>query len=145
MMRAVKIAGIIVGALLGLIVIGAVAIVLLVDPNDYRDDIARLVQQKTGRPLEIRGKLGLKLFPWIALEVNDVRLGNPPGYGNDPFLSVASANVGVKLLPLLHKQVEVRRGLIEGPSVPPVSRRPPPKNRKEITESKEAAPAGGSG
>jgi len=140
MMRAVKIAGIIVGALLGLIVIGAVAIVLLVDPNDYRDDIARLVQQKTGRPLEIRGKLGLKLFPWIALEVNDVRLGNPPGYGNDPFLSVTSANVGVKLLPLLRKQVQVRRVSIDGLSVTLISRSPDQNNWKDLSESKEPAP-----
>jgi AsmA protein len=144
-MRAVKIAGIVVGALLGLVVIGAIAIVMLVDPNDYRDDIAKLVQQKTGRPLEIRGKLGLKLFPWIALEVNDVRLGNPPGYGDDPFLTVTSANVGVKLLPLLHKQVEVRRVSIDGLSVTLVSRSAEQNNWKDLSESKEPAPAESSG
>ena len=137
MMRAVKIAGIVVGALVGLIVLAMVAIVVLVDPNDYRDDIAKLVQQKTGRPLEIRGKLGLKLFPWIALEVNDVRLGNPPGYGSDPFLTVTSANVGVKLLPLLHKQVEVRRVSIDGLSVTLVSRSAGQNNWKDFSESKE--------
>jgi AsmA protein len=140
-MRGLKIAGIVVGALLGLVVIGAIAIVVLVDPNDYRDDIAKLVQQKTGRPLEIRGKLGLKLFPWIALEVNDVRLGNPPGYGSDPFLTVSSANVGVKLLPLLHKQVEVRRVSIDGLSVTLVSRSPEQNNWKDLSESKEPPPA----
>src|SRR5512139_235050 len=145
MMRAVKIAGIVVVAVIGLIVLGAVAIVMLVDPNDYRDDIAKLVEQKTGRPLEIRGKLGLKLFPWIALEVNDVRLGNPPGYGSDPFLSVTSANVGVKLLPLLHKQVEIRRVSIDGLSVTLISRGPEANNWKDLSESKEPAaePAGG--
>ena len=144
-MRAVKIAGIVVGALVGLIVLAMVAIVVLVDPNDYRDDIAKLVQQKTGRPLEIRGKLGLKLFPWIALEVNDVRLGNPSGYGSDPFLTVTSANVGVKLLPLLHKQVEVRRVSIDGLSVTLVSRSPEQNNWKDLSESKEPAPAESSG
>src|SRR5215470_12205415 len=130
-MRALKIAGIVVGAVVGLVVIGIVAILLIVDPNDYRDDIAKLVQQKTGRPLEIRGKLGLKLFPWIALEVNDVRLGNPPGYGNEPFLSVTSASVGVKLLPLLHKQVEVRRVSVDGLSVTLVSRSAEQNNWKD--------------
>jgi len=144
-MRALKIAGIIVGSLVGLVLIGAIAVVLLVDPNDYRDDIAKLVQQKTGRPLEIRGKLGLKLFPWIALEVNDVRLGNPPGYGNDPFLTVTSANVGVKLLPLLHKQVEVRRVSVEGLSVTLVSRSAGQNNWKDLSESKEPAPPPSSG
>lgn len=144
-MRALKIVGIVVGALAGLVVLGAVAIVLLVDPNDYRDDIAKLVQQKTGRPLEIRGKLGLKLFPWIALEINDVRLGNPPGYGSDPFLSVTSASVGVKLLPLLHKQVEVRRVSIDGLSVTLVSRSAEQNNWKDLSEIKEPAPAETSG
>ncbi len=62
-MRGLKIAEIVVASLVGLVVIGDLALVLLVDPNDYRDDIAKLVEQKTGRPLEIRGKLGLKLFP----------------------------------------------------------------------------------
>ena len=144
-MRALKIAGIVLGSLVGLVVIAAIAVVLLVDPNDYRDDIAKLVQQKTGRPLEIRGKLGLKLFPWIALEVNDVRLGNPPGYGTDPFLTVTSANVGVKLLPLLHKQVEVRRVSVEGLSVTLVSRSPEQNNWKDLSESKEPAPPPSSG
>jgi AsmA protein len=144
-MRALKIAGIVVGSLVGLIVLAALAIVLLVDPNDYRDDIAKLVQQKTGRPLEIRGKLGLKLFPWIALEINDVRLGNPPGYGSDPFLTVTSASVGVKLLPLLHKQVEVRRVSIDGLSVTLVSRSPEQNNWKDLSESKEPAPVESSG
>jgi len=144
-MRAVKIAGIVVGAVIGLVVLGALAIVLWVDPNDYRDDIAKLVEQKTGRPLEIRGKLGLKLFPWIALEINDVRLGNPPGYGSDPFLSVTSASVGVKLLPLLHKQVEVRRVSIDGLSVTLVSRSPEANNWKDLSETKEPAPAESSG
>ena len=139
-MRALKIAGIVVGSVIGLVVIAAIAIVLLVDPNDYRDDIAKLVQQKTGRPLEIRGKLGLKVFPWIALEIKDVRLGNPPGYGSDPFLTVTSASVGVKLLPLLHKQVEVRRVSIDGLSVTLISRSSEQNNWKDLSESQEPTP-----
>ena len=144
-MRALKIAGIVVGALVGLVVLGAVAIVLLVDPNDYKDDIAKLVQQKTGRPLQIRGELDLKLFPWIALEIHDVTLGNPPGYGNEPFLSVSRASVGVKLLPLLHKQVEVRRVSVDGLAITLVSRSDEQNNWKDLGESNAEAPAPESG
>src|SRR5215470_3731713 len=121
-MRALKIAGIVVGAVVGLVVIGIVAILLIVDPNDYRDDIAKLVQEKTGRPLDIRGKLDLKIFPWVALNIHDVTLGNPPAYGREPFLTVQTASVGVKLLPLLRKQVQVSRVAVEGLSVTLVSR-----------------------
>jgi len=137
-MRALKIAGIVVGSLVALVVIGAIAVVMLVDPNDYRDDIARIVQDKTGRPLEIRGEMDLKLFPWIALEVNDLSLGNPPGYGDEPFLTVNHVNVGVKLLPLLSKKVEVRRVAVEGLAVTLISRGEEENNWKDLGQSEEA-------
>jgi AsmA protein len=139
-MRALKIAGIVVGVIVGLIVIGIVAILLFVDPNDYRDDIAKLVQQKTGRPLAIRGKLDLKIFPWIGINVHDVTLGNPPGYGNDPFLAVQTASVGVKLIPLLQKRFEVSRVAVDGLAVTLISRSETENNWKDLGESKEKQP-----
>jgi AsmA protein len=140
-MRALKVAGIVAGAVVGLILLGAVAVLLLVDPNDYRDDIAKIVQDKTGRPLEIRGDLDLKLFPWIAIEINDVSLGNPPGYGEEPFLTVKQANVGVKLMPLLRKQVEVRRVSVDGLAVTLISRSEEENNWKDLSEADDEAPA----
>jgi len=144
-MRALKIAGIVVASLIGLVVIAIVAILLIVDPNDYRDDIAKLVEQKTGRPLEIRGKLDLKFFPWLALNIHDVALGNPAAFGKEPFLTVQTASVGVKLLPLLHKQVQVSRVAVEGLSVTLVSRGKEENNWKDLGESKEKQPATGGG
>jgi AsmA protein len=144
-MRALKIGGIVVGALVGLVALAVIAVVLLVDPNDYKDDISRLVQQKTGRPLQIRGELSLKLFPWIALEIRDVTLGNPPGYGTEPFLSVSHVNVGVKLLPLLQKRVEVRRVSVDGLAVTLVSRGGEQNNWKDLGESNKQAPSPESG
>ena len=134
-MRALKIAGIVAAALVGLIILGIVALLLFVDPNDYRDDIASLVEQKTGRPLEIRGELGLKVFPWVAINLNDVTLGNPPGYGDEPFLTVRRASVGVKLLPLLSKRVEVSRVGIDGLAVTLISRGEEENNWKDLGES----------
>jgi AsmA protein len=142
-MRALKIGGIVIGALIGLIVIGIVAVTVLVDPNDYRDDIAKLVQEKTGRPLEIRGKLDLKIFPWLALNIHDVTLGNPPAYGKEPFLTVQTASVGVKLMPLLRKQVQVSRVAVEGLSVTLVSRGEEENNWKDLGEAKEPPPPPG--
>jgi AsmA protein len=141
-MRVLKIAGIVVAALIGLIVVGLIAVLLLVDPNDYRDDIAQLIEQKTGRPLTIRGDLGLKVFPWIALDIHDVTLGNPPGYGSEPFLTVQKASVGVKLLPLLRKRIEVSRVGIDGLAVTLISRNDQDNNWKDLGESKtEEAPS----
>jgi len=143
-MRTLKIAGWIVGALAALIVLGIAAVFFLVDPNDYRDDIAQRVEQATGRPLKIAGSLHLKFFPWLALQVSDVSLGNPAGYGAAPFLTVQHADVGVKLLPLLRKQFEVRRITLGGLAVNLVSRSKDDNNWKDLTDSdKPKQPTGG--
>jgi AsmA protein len=144
-MRAVKIVVFVAGALLALILLAGLAVVLFVDPNDYRAQIEQRVTQATGRPLKIGGQLHLKLFPWIALEVNDVALGNPPGYGSKPFLTVKRADVGVKLMPLLRKQIEVRRVTLESPTVELISRRENDNNWKDLIEDdKPREPSEGS-
>jgi uncharacterized protein involved in outer membrane biogenesis len=86
-MRALKIAGYVVGGLVALVVIALVLILLFVDPNDYRDDIEQLVERETGRDLTLTGDLKLSVFPWIALELGATSLGDAPGFGDEPFRS----------------------------------------------------------
>ncbi len=113
-MRALRIIGIVIGSLVGLLVLGGVAIWLFVDPNDYKDRISAAVQQSTGRELSLPGELKLSLFPWIALETGQAALGNPPGFGDEPFLTLQRARLSVKLLPLLRKELQVGRIEIDG-------------------------------
>lgn len=116
-MRAFKIAGWIVGGLIALIVVGLLLVVLLVDPNDYRDDIERMVEQKTGRELTLSGDLNLSVFPWIALEAGPASLGDAPGFGAEPFASIQEVRIGVRLLPLLRKKIEVGHVRLDGAQI----------------------------
>jgi AsmA protein len=113
-MRPLKIAAIVVGGLVGLIVLLLVGVLLFVDPNDYRDDVERMVEQRTGRDLTLSGDLGLSVFPWIALELGSASLGDAPGFGDEPFASIQHARVGVRLLPLLRGKVEVGHVSLKG-------------------------------
>jgi len=113
-MRAVKIVGIVVAALLGLIVVVLLAVRLFVNPNDYKDRIAQEVRSSTGRELTLSGPIKLSVFPWIALELGPVSLGNPPGFSSEPFAAVQRIALRVKLLPLLHKELQVGRIEIDG-------------------------------
>jgi AsmA protein len=135
-MRVFRIVAIVAGALLALLVLAVIALSLFVDPNRYRGDIERVAKEHTARVLVIRGPLRLKLFPWLGLSVRDVELSNPPGYGTQPFLAVQNASIGVKLLPLLGKRVEVSRVALEGVSINLVSRGEE-NNWKDLGESKE--------
>jgi AsmA protein len=106
-MRAFKIAAYIVGGLIAVIAVALLLVVLFVDPNDYRDDIERMVESKTGRKLTLGGELKLSVFPWIALETGPASLGDAPGFGPEPFLSIEQAHLGVRLLPLLRGTIEI--------------------------------------
>ena len=113
-MRALKLVGIVLGCLVALIVILLVAVRLFVNPNDYKDRIAQQVKSSTGRELTLSGPMKLSVFPWIALELGPASLGNPPGFSAEPFAAVQHVAVRVKLLPLLHKELQIGRIEIDG-------------------------------
>lgn len=91
-----------------------VAIVVLVDPNDFRDEIATRVKVATGRELIIAGDLELSIFPTLGLKLVDVSLGSPARFGEQPFIHVASAQLGMAVMPLLKSQLLVDRVVLDG-------------------------------
>jgi AsmA protein len=103
-----------IGAFVVLVLAAVIIIPLVVDPNDYREDIARAVEEETGRSFEIEGELSLSVFPWLGLEVGRMRLGNPPGFGDAPFAEIGSAAVGARLIPLLSRRLEVSTLRLDG-------------------------------
>src|SRR5688572_7948731 len=113
-MRPVKIVAWVLGGLVALLAIALITVVIVVDPNDYKEEIATAVKDRTGRDLILEGDLKLSVFPWLALETGRAQLGNAPGFGKAPFLTLDRADVGVKLIPLLSGNMQVRRLEIEG-------------------------------
>ena len=104
------------GVLGVLILGGALALILprVLDPNAYRDDLIRIVSERTGRTLTLDGKLGLSVFPWLGLELNGVTLSNAPGFEDAPMLAVRHARAGVRLWPLLSGRLEFGTIALDG-------------------------------
>ncbi|SEP19221.1 AsmA family protein [Aquisalimonas asiatica] len=92
-------------AFAGLIALLVVAIMLFFDPNDYREDIERLVEEQTGQELMIEGDIGLSFFPWLGLDLGRTRLENREEFGDEPFVSIENAGVAVRILPLFRREV----------------------------------------
>lgn len=114
MARPLKILLIALGSLLLLVVATAVALPLLFDPNDYREQIATEVKKATGRDFRL-GQIGLKVFPWVKVRVEDAALGNAEGFGEAPFAAISELDVGIKLLPLLlDRQLEIATVTLRG-------------------------------
>lgn len=90
-----------IAGIVGLLLVVGIAITLLFDPNDYKDDIEKAVRDATGREFAIEGDLAFSLFPWLALDVGRTTLGNAEGFGDEPFFQVEGASLSVKILPLI--------------------------------------------
>ena len=114
MKKTIKIFLYTIGFLVLLVVAAAIAATLLINPNDYKDDIVKVVHDKTGRELQLKGDIKLSLFPWLGLELGQTSFGNAPGFGALPMASIDSIDVKLKLLPLLRKEVEVDTIVLDG-------------------------------
>ena len=111
---------------LAAVVIAVAWYALTFDPNAYRDDIAALVRDATGRELVIEGDLQATLFPSPGVEVGTVRLGQAAGFGTTPFATLTRADADLRLWPLIrYRRIEFGRVRIRGtrPRAAPRARR----------------------
>jgi len=137
MKKAVKISIIAAAAAVVLIVAAMVIVVLTVDPNDYKDEIAGLIKEKTGRDLVFKGDIGLSLFPWLGVELGGMALSNAPGFGDQPFAEIENADVKVRLLPLLSKDIRIKGIKIQGLSVALARNKNGVSNWEDLTKPEE--------
>jgi len=102
------------GGLIVLVIAALLIIPMFVDVQKYKPELEKRVAEATGRPFTLGGDLSLSLFPWAGVSLSDLHLGNPPGFQEKDFLFVKSFEVRVKLLPLISKEIQVKRFILEG-------------------------------
>ena len=117
MKKAIKWVVIVVCAVVVLVIIALLAIPAFVDLQTYKPRIEKLVTDATGRPFSIGGDIDLSLFPWVGFASSDIRIGNPPGFQEKDFVNIKGIEVRVKLLPLISRDVQVKRFLLEEPRI----------------------------
>jgi AsmA protein len=104
--------------LLGLLFVSGVALAVFLplyfDPNDYKGEIAQKVKEQTGREFTLNGDISLSVFPWLGMEIGEASLGNAPGFGAEPFAAVRAAELRVKLLPLLRREIQIGTVVLDG-------------------------------
>ena len=133
-----------VGVVVVLLVVVTVVLPMVIDPNDYKEEISAAVSKKTGRNLTIEGDIEWSVFPSVGLELNDVTLGNPEEFGDQPMLDIGEAGISVKFLPLLKRQVEVGEVSMNDVSIY-LSRKADGKNNWEDLTSRAGGEATSSG
>lgn len=117
MNKTVKWMLVIAGSLVTLLFVAVLVVTLFFDAEKYRPQIEQRVAKATGRSFRLGGELKPFIFPWVGIRLSDLHLGNPPGFEEKDFVSVADFEVRIKLLPLLSRNIEVKRFVMREPKI----------------------------
>ena len=117
MRGAIKWGLIIVGCIIVVVIAALLIIPMFVDVQKYKPMIEEKIAQATGRSFSVGDDLNFSLFPWAGVSLSDLRLGNPSGFAEKDIAMVKSFEVRVKLLPLLSKDIQIKRFVVNEPRI----------------------------
>lgn len=105
-----------IGVLIVVVIAALLVFAATFDVNKYHDTIQSELQKRLGRQV-VLGDMHLTVFP-PRFRVQNPSVSDDPAFSTDaPFVKAQELDVSVKLLPLLHKQVEIDSLELQRPSV----------------------------
>lgn len=98
--------------LLVVVVAGLSALVLLVNPNDFRAYMMRQVEVRSGYELKLEGPLRWHVWPQLSILSGRMSLTAPGA--SVPLVSADNMRLDVALIPLLSHQLQVEQVMLKG-------------------------------
>jgi AsmA protein len=109
---ALKIIGIVVAVLL----VAAIALPFLINVNSFRPEIEARLKEALGRPVTV-GNLSLSLLSG-GVRADQLSIADDPKFSSAPFITARSLKVGVEMMPLIFsKQLNVTEIVIDQPEI----------------------------
>ena len=106
----------IVGIVVALLIVIAIALPLMINVNNYRPQIESSLSSALGRPGKV-GNLSLSILSG-SVEANELSIADDPKFSNAPFLQAKSLGVGVELMPLIFsKELHITHLKIDQPAI----------------------------
>jgi AsmA protein len=106
----------IVGIVIALLIVVAIAVPLFVNVNNFRPQIESNLSAALGRPVKV-GNLSLSILSG-SVGADQLSIADDAKFSNAPFIQAKSLQVGVELLPLIFsKQLNVTQLRIDRPEI----------------------------
>lgn len=105
-----------IGVVILLLLILIIALPFLIDLNKYQDRYRPLIEEALNRKVELQD-IRLTIWPRIGARIGGFVVQDDPAFRTGPFASLASLDVGVKLLPLLKGRVDVEEITLRDPVI----------------------------
>ncbi|HVV42668.1 MAG TPA: AsmA family protein [Nitrobacter sp.] len=104
-----------IAALLGVVVIGLMAVSWLLNRDALRDAVEAQIRAVTGLDFVVNGHTDVSIFPGSYVSFHDVRLKG--GNANDPALGVDVLTANLQLLPLLMQRFKIADVMLLRPHI----------------------------
>ncbi|NIR44962.1 MAG: AsmA family protein [Gammaproteobacteria bacterium] len=135
------------GAVTFLIVGGAVALKLAFPPEKLRALVVPRIEEEVGREVEL-ASVRLKVFPRIAVRLDELAVANAPGFGPEPTFELEALELDLRIWPLiLRRELELGEVRIVRPLIRYQVRADGTSNFEGLgpADTSDAPPAGGEG
>jgi AsmA protein len=106
----------VIGIVVALLIVVAIALPFLVNVNSFRPQIESNLSSSLGRPVKV-GNLRLGIFSG-SVGADQLSIADDPKFGSAPFIQAKTLQVGVELRPLIFsKQLNVTKIVIDHPEI----------------------------
>lgn len=113
MSKSLKAITYVIGAIIGLLVLAAIALPLFLDINAYKPRLEAAAAAVTGMEVTVNGRLGVGFFPGVLVTLEDVHIRNR----GTELVTASKARIGVDFLALLNRDVRIRKVELEHPRI----------------------------
>ncbi|GAK86573.1 A/G-specific adenine glycosylase [Vibrio ponticus] len=96
------------------IIAAILALVLLVNPNQFKPLIVEQAKQQTGLDLVIEGDIDWQFFPSVGFTLGKSELKNPQGFNQPNLFKVEQVGIDVSVMPLFSQQLEIGNVTLDG-------------------------------
>ncbi|MBN3229601.1 outer membrane assembly protein AsmA [Pectobacterium brasiliense] len=121
--------------LLVVVVAGMTALVVLVNPNDFRAYMVKQVEERSGYRLQLDGDLRWHVWPQLSILSGGMSLSAPGSTA--PIVSAENMRLDVQLWPLLSHKLAVKQVMLKGAII-----RLTPESEAKQSNNAPIAPAG---
>jgi len=118
MNKIIKISVIIISTIIALIVASLIALIQLINPNDYKEHIQKLANDKANINLNINGDINWSFYPYLGFNINDTDITDATtNYQDKPLAKFNKIGINLELLPLFSKQLNISNIYIDSLNV----------------------------
>jgi AsmA protein len=109
--------GLILLFLAGIAIAAAFILPAVIPTSAYRDRVESATADALNRDVSLAGEVSLTILPRVQVVARDVSIANAQGFGEEPFAQMREMRVGVRLMPLFSRRIEITEFVLVDPAI----------------------------